>query len=132
MSNNSIKLLYSGIILYNSFRKNNPEFKNYTNKQVEEELAEGFRDFVLTEGYSSAKTPWYSRLYDFVKRMFNIGDSRIKHMYNKIYRGDYSSINPTQNNIDEFNKEYENIAPFNINGYEFKNIPTFSTLSKIN
>lgn len=120
--------------IYKTFKKNNPKFKDATNQVVEEELAEGFRHYVISDeslNYQKEISSWYKRLIDFARRLFNVGDSRIKSLYNNIYAGKFANVIPSLDNVNEFNKEYDNIVPFKIADHEFDAIPTYSTLTTI-
>lgn len=91
--------------LYNEWRENNKgkNVKTYdgveklgqdfTNKEVEEALAEDFRDFVMSNGQIKFTQPrkqnFFQRLWNFIQRMLLGPRTTIDNIFDKIQKGDY-------------------------------------------
>jgi len=79
--------------------------KNYTNRQVEEFLAEKFREFMMTQ--RDLKMPrkiehWFKRLMAIIKSFFNIKPRSIDALFYKIDTGGFRKAKPSAVNIKRF------------------------------
>ncbi len=79
------------------------EYRNTTEKQMKEQLADEFADYVLTKskplGFSIAR--WFENLWNFIKSIFS-GEVRIiDDLFSKIDAGYYKSIPTTPLSLNE-------------------------------
>lgn len=120
--------------LYNELRKANVKFTNSeavqsstktaTDRELEEYLAEGFREFALSKGKKEIKQPVrkniFQKLWDLLVALFNRNTTSdlmittdiplVDQLYDKLYKGDLSSYFVTKNDqVSLYNKE---IIPF--------------------
>lgn len=91
--------------MYAEARKQVPELKDKTDLEVEEYLAEDFRNFVLSGGkLYLGNRPVRNSLFDnmikFIKRVF-FGETQIDTIYQKLYKGNFS-----ENDFDYANADF--------------------------
>lgn len=98
-------------IIYEDFVKRNPEYKNRTVNEIEEAMAEDFRNWAIVEnakwfqlGYQTIKA--FRAIKGFVKSLFGISNNLTENIYRNINKGKYKEYQMNQSSIDEFNKAY--------------------------
>ena len=97
--------------------------KNLTDTEVDEILAERFREFQLesAEVIDFTTTNLFKKAWNFIKVWSKIGNLRLARIYYKINIGGYRKAIPSKENIERFKKLYEGKGPnFTFNGEEFK------------
>ena len=83
------------------FEEARQKFPNLTNDELEEEMAEGFREYVMTNG----KTTWFGRVKAFFRKLFakithqNVTESYIDSVYAAIRDGRYATKTAEENKI---------------------------------
>ena len=83
------------------FEEARQKFPNLTNDELEEEMAEGFREYVMTNG----KTTWFGRVKAFFRKLFakithqNVTESYIDSVYAAIRDGRYAIKTAEENKI---------------------------------
>ena len=101
---------------------------NITDTQLEEELAEKFKHFMLDEDIQNidfqAKN-WFRRILNFIKVWSKLGSFKMAKLYYDINRGKFSNVKPSEENVKRFKALYEDKGPnFEVRGTELNNIPT--------
>lgn len=99
-----------------------------TDTQLEEELAEKFKHFMLDEDIQNidfqAKN-WFRRILNFIKVWSRIGSFKMAKLYYDINRGKFSNIKPSEENVKRFKTLYGDKGPnFEVRGIELNHIPT--------
>lgn len=115
--------------IYRFYRK-----KGLTDIQIDEKLAEQFRDFMLNESssYRFDTKNWFRRIYDFIKLWARTGQYGLAKIYLAVNRGKYNGVQPNIQNIDRFRQIYQGEGPnMEVSGYEFKHIQTVKQLNDI-
>ena len=115
--------------IYRFYRK-----KGLTDTQIDEKLAEQFRDFMLNESssYRFDTKNWFRRIYDFIKLWARTGQYGLAKIYLAVNRGKYNGVQPNTQNIDRFRQIYQGEGPnMEVSGYEFKHIQTVKQLNDI-
>ena len=101
---------------------------NITDTQLEEELAEKFKHFMLDEDIQNidfqAKN-WFRRILNFIKVWSKLGSFKLAILYYDINRGKFSNVKPSEENVKRFKALYEDKGPnFEVRGTALNNIPT--------
>lgn len=115
--------------IYRFYRK-----KGLTDTQIDEKLAEQFRDFMLNESgnYRFDTKNWFRRIYDFIKLWARTGQYGLAKIYLAVNRGKYNGVQPNTQNVDRFRQIYQGEGPnMEVSGYEFKHIQTVKQLNDI-
>ena len=97
--------------------------KNLTDSEVDEILAERFREFQLdvAEVIDFNTTNLFKRIRNFVKVWSKIGNLRLARIYYRINTGGFKNVKPSEENISRFKALYGDTGPnFTFNGEEFK------------
>ena len=97
--------------------------KNLTDSEVDEILAERFREFQLdvAEVIDFNTTNLFKRIRNFVKVWAKIGNLRLARIYYRINTGGFKNVKPSEENITRFKALYGDTGPnFTFNGEEFK------------
>lgn len=105
-----------------------------TDKQIDEKLADQFKDFMLTESgnYRFDTKNWFRRIYDFIKLWIRTGQYGLAKVYSAINRGKYYGLKPNAENVDRFREIYKGDgANMEVSGYKFKHIQTVKQLNDI-
>ena len=105
--------------------------KNLTDVEVDEILADQFRDFELEVGEQLDYTTKniFRRIWNFVRALVNLKSWQLAKLYTTINRGEFASIRPTQERIDRFRKLYGNQgALYTYRGHEFKTFNNSKTI----
>lgn len=103
-------------------------------KQIDEKLADQFKDFMLTESgnYRFDTKNWFRRIYDFIKLWIRTGQYGLAKVYSAINRGKYYGLKPNAENVDRFREIYKGDgANMEVSGYKFKHIQTVKQLNDI-
>lgn len=102
--------------------------KGIGDKQIDEILAEQFREFMLYESgrYAFDTKNWFRRILDFIKLWARTGQYALARLYSDINRGKFYGIQPSEQNVRRFRNIYgETGVNMEVNGY------TFKTLTKV-
>lgn len=105
-----------------------------TDKQIDEKLADQFKDFMLNESgnYRFDTKNWFRRIYDFIKLWIRTGQYGLAKIYSAINRGKYYGLKPSAENIARFREIYKGEgANMEVSGYKFKHIQTVKQLNDI-
>ena len=105
--------------------------KNLTDIEVDEILADQFRDFELEIGEQLDYTTKniFRRIWNFVRALVNLKSLQLAKLYTAINRGEFASIRPTQERINRFRKLYGNQgALYTYRGHEFKTFNNSKTI----
>lgn len=115
--------------IYKKYRE-----QGLNDKQVDEKLADQFKDFMLTESgnYRFDTKNWFRRIYDFIKLWIRTGQYGLAKVYSAINRGKYYGLKPNAENVDRFREIYKGDgANMEVSGYKFKHIQTVKQLNDI-
>ena len=111
--------------IYNYYKKlHNTE--DVADSEIEEALAEEFRDFMLNK--NSAKLNVVKRLFNkikfFLSRWFNRSDYNITRLFNRINSGHYAQARKNPESVREWLQKFkeDGAAPFIYKGVKFENI----------
>ena len=105
-----------------------------TDKQIDEKLADQFKDFMLNESgnYRFDTKNWFRRIYDFIKLWIRTGQYGLAKIYSAINRGKYCGLKPSTENVARFREIYKGEgANMEVSGYKFKHIQTVKQLNDI-
>lgn len=105
-----------------------------TDKQIDEKLADQFKDFMLNESgnYRFDTKNWFRRIYDFIKLWIRTGQYGLAKIYSAINRGKYYGLRPSAENVARFREIYKGEgANMEVSGYKFKHIQTVKQLNDI-
>lgn len=115
--------------IYKKYRE-----QGLNDKQIDEKLADQFKDFMLTESgnYRFDTKNWFRRIYDFIKLWIRTGQYGLAKVYSAINRGKYYGLKPNAENVDRFREIYKGDgANMEVSGYKFKHIQTIKQLNDI-
>lgn len=115
--------------IYKKYRE-----QGLNDKQIDEKLANQFKDFMLTESgnYRFDTKNWFRRIYDFIKLWIRTGQYGLAKVYSAINRGKYYGLKPNAENVDRFREIYKGDgANMEVSGYKFKHIQTVKQLNDI-
>lgn len=115
--------------IYKKYRE-----QGLNDKQIDEKLADQFKDFMLTESgnYRFDTKNWFRRIYDFIKLWIRIGQYGLAKVYSAINRGKYYGLKPNAENVARFREIYKGDgANMEVSGYKFKHIQTVKQLNDI-
>lgn len=105
-----------------------------TDKQIDEKLADQFKDFMLNESgnYRFDTKNWFRRIYYFIKLWIRTGQYGLAKIYSAINRGKYYGLKPSAENVARFREIYKGEgANMEVSGYKFKHIQTVKQLNDI-
>lgn len=105
-----------------------------TDKQIDEKLADQFKDFMLNESgnYRFDTKNWFRRIYDFIKLWIRTGQYGLAKIYSAINRGKYYGLKPSTESVARFREIYKGEgANMEVSGYKFKHIQTVKQLNDI-
>lgn len=95
--------------IYSDYVKRNPEYSNSTKQEIEEQLAEEFKAYMLKE----VNPTWTYRIKKFFKAIWDLvmafaGKelSLQNQVFNQIRKGNFKNAQLDQDTLDEFNKKY--------------------------
>lgn len=96
--------------IYSDYVKRNPQYKNYTKEQVEEQLAEEFRSFMLNEtnptlGYRVKK--FFRSVWHLISKLAGRRLDLQHEVFNAIRKGNFKNAQLDQETLEEFNKAYQ-------------------------
>lgn len=115
--------------IYKKYRE-----EGLNDKQIDEKLADQFKDFMLTESgnYRFDTKNWFRRIYDFIKLWIRTGQYGLAKVYSSINRGKYYGLKPNAENVARFREIYKGDgANMEVSGYKFKHIQTVKQLNDI-
>lgn len=105
-----------------------------TDSQIEEALADQFRDFMLNEAgsYAFDTKNWFRRILDFIKLWARTGQYALAKIYSDINRGKFYGIKPNEENVNRFRQIYGTSGPnLEVAGYELKTITQYNQFDNI-
>lgn len=117
--------------IYSRMRKNNPKM---TDKQIEEALAEQFREFMLNESgnYVFDTKNWFRRILDFIKLWARTGSYSLARIYSDINKGKFYGVKPSESNVVRFRQIYGGDGPnMEVAGYELKSITSYKQFDDV-
>ena len=117
--------------IYNRMRKRNPQMSD---SQIEEALAEQFRDFMMNEAgnYAFDTKNWFKRIIDFIKLWAKTGQYALARIYSDINRGKFYGIKPSKENVERFRQIYGTDGPnLEVAGHELKTITQYNQFDNI-
>lgn len=115
--------------IYKKYRE-----QGLNDKQIDEKLADQFKDFMLTESgnYRFDTKNWFRRIYDFIKLWIRTGQYGLAKVYSAINRGKYYGLKSNAENVARFREIYKGDgANMEVSGYKFKHIQTVKQLNDI-
>lgn len=96
--------------IYSDYVKRNPEYSNSTKQEIEEQLAEEFKAYMLKE----VNPTWTYRIKKFFKAIWDLviafaGKelSLQNQVFNQIRKGNFKNAQLDQDTLEEFNKKYD-------------------------
>lgn len=119
--------------IYNEYRKNN-NLKLKTNEEIEELLAEDFREYVLNKVNTKdiGRNNLFKRLYNFVRTLTRLKNWQKNHLFKNIVSGKFKDNNVNLVSEQYFSDTYgDEGAPFKVNGYNFKTIHSVTAFYNI-
>lgn len=129
--------------VYQDYVDKHPEAKDLTKDEVEELLAEEFRNYMLSYNkYSNKKgltyriIRFFQDLYDYVKAFFNKKDIT-NTLFRQISKGKFKNLKPSEEAMQEFQKKYQEGVFYYIPGLtdedlnNMPNIPDDTTFYQI-
>lgn len=105
-----------------------------TEQQIDEQIAEEFRQYMMDEAprIDYTTTNWFKKVYNFIKTWSKVGNGNLAKIYYNINTGKYKNAKVNQANIDRFQKLYgDQGANFEMNGTSFDNIPNLNVYNNI-
>ena len=124
-------------IYYRYRRINNLDLSD---KQIDEELAEDFREFMLYADskkdslfkYTFDTKNWFRRIYDFIRLWARTGSFGLAKIQYYTAAGRYRGIQPNAENVARFQKIYEKTgADMQVAGHDFKAITSWKQVNDI-
>lgn len=96
--------------IYSDYVKRNPEYSNSTKQEIEEQLAEEFKAYMLKE----VNPTWTYRIKKFFKAIWDLvmafagKELSIQNqVFNQIRKGNFKNAQLDQDTLEEFNKKYD-------------------------
>ena len=96
--------------IYNDVRKDNESLKYATDSEVEEYLAEWYREYVLTNGTSKNGTlvnNMFRKIKNAYDGLSNFTNSDIDRLFKDIDSGVLKNLRPSNRNVHEFESKYK-------------------------
>lgn len=123
--------------LYDRYNKRKRTQLN--DQQIDEILAEDFRQFMLyaetDDGlfkYNFETKNWFRKIFNFIKLWVRTGQYGLARLYNAINTGKFAGIKPDQDNISRFRNIYQSSGPnLEVYGYKFNHITTWKQIDDI-
>lgn len=117
--------------IYEEWARIHPESKGRTKKQIEEEMAEDFKAYML--GYDdNAKSPriirFFKNIITFI-RTYRTKGKILSRVYNDIRKGRYKGEKLDQATLREFKENYPYGANFDVPGVPKSKLQKFKTIS---
>lgn len=117
--------------MYEEWARIHPESKGRTKKQIEEEMAEDFKAYML--GYDdNAKSPriirFFKNIITFI-RTYRTKGKILSRVYNDIRKGRYKGEKLDQATLREFKENYPYGANFDVPGVPKSKLQKFKTIS---
>ena len=117
--------------MYEEWARIHPESKGRTKKQIEEEMAEDFKAYML--GYDdNAKSPriirFFKNIITFI-RTYRTKGKILSRVYNDIRKGRYKGEKLDQDTLREFKENYPYGANFDVPGVPKSKLQKFKTIS---
>jgi len=89
-------------VLYNEIKESNPKYKDYSLKQIEELIAEDFRNYVLSNqtlilNSRPKRNSIFRKIYNFLKELIT-GNVDLQTYYERLYTGNISKYKRDLNN----------------------------------
>lgn len=117
--------------IYTAYRQRFPN-QILTDKQVEEALAEDFRDWVLskTRQFKYRIQKFFNKILNFIGATRLLTNTDITDLYSKIVSGHFKGVEINEESLTHFKEVYSNGTPFQLgssdNPVTFKYIPTLT------
>lgn len=117
--------------LYKAYKKANKAAENYSNKQIEEELAEDFRFYMNNESskWYYGITKFLNKIKTFVDSLF--GNYNINSLYRRINQGEFHNYPINKESLATFKEAYGDRANFTQRGHNFKHLPSLDQYNQV-
>lgn len=118
----------SNLLLNNKVRENvysdyvslHPEFENATKREIEEALAEEFKEYMLNENIPFLKSLKYriKKAFSAIKYMLGItrNGNLVRTLFKQIRKGEFKQYKPSESLIKEFNDKFGGFLSYYIPG----------------
>lgn len=118
----------SNLLLNNKVRENvysdyislHPEFENATKREIEEALAEEFKEYMLNENRPFLKSLKYriKKAFNAIKYMLGItrNGNLVRALFKQIRKGEFKRYKPSESLIKEFNDKFGGFLSYYIPG----------------
>ena len=118
----------SNLLLNNKVRENvysdyislHPEFENATKREIEEALAEEFKEYMLNENRPFLKSLKYriKKAFNAIKYMLGItrNGNLVRTLFKQIRKGEFKRYKPSESLIKEFNDKFGGFLSYYIPG----------------
>ena len=118
----------SNLLLNNKVRENvysdyvslHPEFENATKREIEEALAEEFKEYMLNENRPFLKSLKYriKKAFSAIKYMLGItrNGNLVRALFKQIRKGEFKQYKPSESLIKEFNDKFGGFLSYYIPG----------------
>jgi hypothetical protein len=120
--------------VYEAARKSFKSLENASEKEIEEFLADSFRDYVINKD-ATDKLPtirrFFRKIYNFIKSLANFKQRDIDRLYKNIVDGRYRNVKINQDSLNRFRNEYGGEAQKVFSSYGFRNIKSIKDLNHI-
>lgn len=90
--------------LYSAYSRIHKDVDPTNPRSISEGLAEDYKQYALDEKSDSLWHRYFARIKRFVKALFNKDRRLLYKTYKKAFRGDYSALKVSQENVERFNR----------------------------
>lgn len=118
--------------IYDRYNKRNKS--KLTDTQIDEVLAEDFKQFMLDEApqYDFETNNWFKKIWNFVKVWSKVGSYSLARIFYNMNVGKYKNSKVSSDNIARFRDLYKGAgANFEMNGTTFSTIPNLRAYNNI-
>lgn len=120
--------------IYSLARNSNPELTSATEKQIEEYLAELFREQMLSPTHVSdvlGIRKFFRKIANITRRFLGMTPRTINRLFKDIQLGAYSDVKVDKSSLNRFKEAYTEGAEYGIKELKLRNIGTYSELFAI-
>lgn len=117
--------------LYDEFRKQNDQYSNLDNKQLEEVIADRFMDYMLNDKESTLRY-YINKIFRSIKKFLhinsNINPTNLNKIFDAIKYGDFSNYKLNEESLKDFLDSYTNGAYYKVGPNKNITLKHFPTL----
>lgn len=116
--------------VYQDYVKQYPYLKDASKQEVEEALAEGFRQYMLNETKPSIAYR-IKKLFNVILKVLGItrnGDL-VRTLFNKIRKGEFSKYKPSKSALEDFEKRFGGALYYYVPGVEDKELKKMASIA---